>query len=361
MSYTHHMVDDKNEIPDNLQRLRQVLEEVDTIEYQSDTDISGKLNPEQQAAKDDFMGGRRRGPIHWFFDKERFVSNDVRDIRRTKVYTKTRIDDEVYERMIPALRLATILLERNMPLWLQILYGTEKRNEAGKMIIDEDDSKDTDYNRRIFNWIDLPNMARMTAIGWVDNSFAYEHGMNTVGWAAPAHRLNDRHFILLIGCSGEVWHPFKKATDWEKLTYEERCRVYVHFAATLIHEFAHLIGLYRHRRMYARECHEDDDPPQLLNEPIISHWPTRELGFAFENITFGGYLAMHYEHDAYKRARKAPIFKYETKQIPMVWFVDEYGEAYRKADIAPETIIAFMQESTWAGGRPVDIYLWSHA
>lgn len=357
MSNIHHSINITAQIPTEYQLPR------------TDFEVYGPPNPlnrrhasrAEQANLDDFMTGTRSGDINRFWAQDQFMINCTMKIRGDQVYTRRPLSDETYRRIIPALRLATILMERNVDLWCLILYAQEKWDYTRQdRWLDEANFDIKHYHRTEFFTNDLSNITRMTMIGYDTTCTHHEMAASTIIWAAPPHQA--RRMKFGIGCSYSVWEPFTNPTDtWRNTPHEDKCRAWVHMAITLVHEFAHVLQMYRDRDVSLSRCIANDAAPFTVIEPRVPPHGNSELGELFEIKTFGGLMGMVERQHAWRNCTMRTIFDYGNMlDIPQIRITQMVGSDTGTADISPETMVNFMQESTWANGRAVDLYLWRH-
>lgn len=258
--------------------------------------------------------------------------------------------------MKPALRLASILLERHADLWLLLLYGREIHDENCKSYLDEEHFANSDLHRfrEKFLHADLPDMAKFMNFGWFARTSTDDAGMSTIAWAHNSEVPEKDHFIILMSCVEDLWAEFQEDSHWDQYTHEEKCNHWVNLAIILIHEFGHCLAFYRERGLYAQLAAKEKASPQLLDDPLTSFWPASEHGFAFEMAAHGGIFDMF----PLSHAPKGSIFTYKGSRIARMRFMknNNADDTYH-LDIAPETLIAFMQEETWRGDRPVEFIL----
>lgn len=358
MAQTHHLVNNTADIPSDYYLLtRRVLETRDPFNPR----FGAELTQHEQINFDDFMTGGREGDIHEFWRQDQFMTNCIMQIRSDMTYTKLPLCDVTYKRITPALRLATIMMERNMDLWLLVMYATEKYDYVKlDRWLDEANFNVKHYHRTDFTTVVLPEMMSMTLIGYDKTCAPHEFGTTAAIWASlPTEPIDLR---IGVGCSTSVWEPFTSThRHWHNTSHEEKCRAWVHLAVTLVHEFAHTLQMYRDRSFLRERAQATNNSPRANLEPRVSLHKKAELGHAFEIKTFGGIMDMPEERHAWRKCSRPTIFTYDNMlDIPQIMTVSLQGSFTESADISPDTIVHLMQESTWANNRALNLYLWRH-
>lgn len=348
MAFKHTVVVGSADIPSRYTVVRRAFEASET---------QSRLSRQQKSIVKDFMGNANR-KVHPFFNQSRFIENDAILIRDRNLYIKRPLSDRVYNRIKPALRLATILLERHISLWLLLLYGREIHDEDCNSYLDEKNFADDnpDQFREEFLKVDLPRMAKFMNFASFERTSADDAGMSTIAWAENRglEIPENPHFIILMSCTEDIWAPFQENSHWDHFIHEEKCNHWVNLAIILIHEFGHCLALYRERELYVQLSAKDDTSPNILDDPLTPFWPAKEHGYAFEMAAHGGIFDMF----PLSHALKGSIFTHRGSRIARMRFMrDNNVDNTYHLDIAPETIVALMQEETWRGDREVEFVL----
>lgn len=364
MSYKWHPINDPLDIPFEYGYVRRLIEVYDPL----DPPNPESLFPDEAKALNDFMTGGRTDDIDPFWAQDQFMTNCTMQVREDKHFEKTPISDEMYERMKPALRLATVMVQRNVDLWLTILHAPVRfdsripQQHPWRPYFDEEAFTVKDSDRINFKSSILPQMKAMTVIGLDETIDSLTFGTATAIWAATPE--SEARLLIGLACNKEVYGPCTTSEDfWKGLTHEEKCRAWVHLAITLVHEFAHGLHLFRERESLTERAESGRRLPGRIEEyKVLSIFDEAEMGWTFEINTFGAILDMRLKEYAWPDCSQPTIFDYSKMlDVPRILTQGTPGSAERDvADIAPETMVRFMQESTWADDKPLDIYMWQH-
>jgi hypothetical protein len=197
-----------------------------------------------------------------------------------------RMDQNIYERILPGLRLATLFLEHSGAFFSQVLQGELEPRQVKRIIPGSDGG---DWR---FLWInvieELPRSQYFHALLlnlWTkhvaENILFYFDREHKDDWADSHASYQERcRYTIAIGRSLQqyfceaLWHQTKAQT-----------RRYMNFqlAATLIHELAHVAWYYRWWDDRLRDFSEHTE------EGICSHDEEQvELGQSWENWFFKG-------------------------------------------------------------------------
>ncbi len=204
-----------------------------------------------------------------------------------------KLPTHTFERILPALRLATLLLEKSLPWFWNVRYAPYKpfgRQKQTVLELDEgpwtqhkENQIRSDLNtiadryfllHGIHGWDLNATGVSVTCLHNLDADVPEDPDENTyvLCWPERAH--------LLTVIAKEAM-DFIGSSQWLDLPLALQHRCLFQIATLLMHELAHILLSYR------------ADDTLLNNEPYFRRTePTRELGFSWECFMFGGHITV---------------------------------------------------------------------
>jgi hypothetical protein len=206
-----------------------------------------------------------------------------------------RLNEEIYQRILPGLRLATLFFEHSGPFFSQVLQGELEPRKVKRLNIWGEVENWT------VQWVNVIEEVRFsqTLIAMQRDYFAQHLAENTLFYfddaledhwaeARPSYRERCRY---TIGMGKNISRLFCEA-PWHQTKAQTRCFMNFQLATTLIHELAHVAWYYRwwDYRLLRHPDHKE--------EAICSHDEVQiELGQSWETWFFKGCLRpMTLEH-----------------------------------------------------------------
>lgn len=291
--------------------------------------------------------------VHPLFKMENFrlasaedETNLLKDKDPTFDTSAGRMDKKIYERILPGLRLATLLLAHSGPFFSQVLHGDLEARQV-KRIRTRDEVEDW-----TFQWVNVIEEVRFsqTLIATQRESFAQHVAENALfyfdsaledHWGSTRVSYQERcRYTIAIGkklirlfCEG-IWHQTPAQT-----------RRYMNFqlATTIIHELAHVAW-------YSRWWNERLlDDTQYTEEAICSHDEEQvELGQSWENWFFKGSLCPINCFDVLKPPRwEGYTWAPFTKDYLNGESISYPDAAYGCTAVASWSINRFFQKERW--------------
>ncbi|KAI1622593.1 hypothetical protein EDD37DRAFT_696035 [Exophiala viscosa] len=269
---------------------------------------------------------------------------------------------EMYERMMPALRLATLFLKTSTPVMARIRYAPFAHfslTEGGQVFkaLDEAGWRETPEKLKSFEQ-DLLRMCTPYRITVVSNDCpmvletdAAREGQNVCAISDLQHH-HDHKSPLKVDCPHTAlstqWIEFLRSPDWDTMDVSDKYSQLLSLALTLVHELAHAVWSYRKASEleYDRRCPKWTKLPRgHLREPRYGSMEWAELGYVAEMMIMGGLQElMHLEVNINLLGEKVP---YLRKDIHFAQ-LDNNGSVVSVQTMEPMYTQVFFNGATWA-------------
>lgn len=248
--------------------------------------------------------------------------------------------DVVYERMKPALRLATLFLRQVFPQMAKVRYAAIDNGVLS------DDWQPTDANLQSFD----QDLMRMRSEYFILLDYPNSPSVpdTLVEFGATCLFYNARQpppLRKVYTQTGLSWDLMKWYTDdsWDTQPAINKCCTNFMMATTLLHELVHAVHAYRHLPLIEEEYHRNGGQNLTLNkEPKLSAGHRRELGFAIELELFGGIPAS---------GDPGTPFEEKLSRRPSRLYLstlNDYGFPDDGNPVGNASVFAFFDSSTWA-------------
>ena len=316
-------------------------------------------------AHDGFVWGQNVGKIHPLFRLTAFSNVEV--YRKDAVsFVNHPMSSTFYTAIRPALRLATILLERSRPFFMSILYADLHTVSDANELPELDSRYMAQLVRRDLERYekDLDKFSQRLCVCWLKQPRTHRCCTYTIYGAATVNHVPhienvDDSLIYRISCIDDMWQTMMLEGHSEENTHESRLVGYIGIATTLLHELAHALWYYRHRHeiMLSWQRHTDFDLQEPQYDYNINQEPNDELGFAWERWMFGGELWPG-EGTAYGPCGKQfwiPAF--DGRHGLELRKVDYEGRPRPSEPVANTSVRALLLEDTWSRGSAIPLYL----
>lgn len=204
-----------------------------------------------------------------------------------------KLPAHIFERILPALRLSTLFLEKSLPWFWNVRYapyktfGKPKRTE---LQLDEGEWTQAMENqiRRDLNIIAQRYFILHGLHGWELNATGASTSVRfNLDADVPEDPDEDEYVIFwqkkehLLTVIAKEAIEFIGSPQWLGLPLAIQHRCLFQFAVLMMHELAHIANFYR------------SEEALLNNEPYFRRTePTRELGFSWEYYMFGGLITV---------------------------------------------------------------------
>ena len=200
-----------------------------------------------------------------------------------------------YERLRPALHLATILLNNAQPFFMTIMTGKTyvHVDDNGKRWVTLQSLDPKSLTAAQYTQYDqgLKELAKITGICWLPSRFTgccdELCGQCESLYLTFLGQINSR-VVHRFSISSRAWQAFGDP-HWKEASLEQKCYLWFHFTVTLVHEFAHV--MWRERTIDHQFKAVDDSLDGRVacyREPIILPSYVQELGEIWESLQFGG-------------------------------------------------------------------------
>lgn len=202
------------------------------------------------------------------------------------------LDQRIYQRMEPGLRLATLLLEQSGPFFSQLMHGQLQSRQIRKI---EPLGDVKDWRIRWTNVVENPHFPSHVIAGQLrtfadhvtENSLIYFpiDKTGTGAWADTRATFKDRCRCRYAIGIGSLLADVICQPQWHRTSAQGRRYYNFQLALTLVHELAHV----------AWRCRRYNDiiqDPDTENDEVLL-WPNEEqieLGQSWEYWFFGGEL-----------------------------------------------------------------------
>ena len=229
-------------------------------------------------------------------DTPRMECKKYRDRPLSEVDKRARCRElpaNIYERIQPALRLASLFLEKSLPWFFNVRYapyqsfGTSKQKELrldkGDWTQPKEDRIRRDLNiiaqryfilHGLYGWELNATGASLSVRANLDADVPEDPDENeyTIYWSKKEH-------LLTVIAKETI--EFMGSQRWLDLPLAMQQRCLFQLALLMVHELAHIVNFYR------------SEEALLNNEPYYRRTePTRELGFSWEYYMFGGLVGV---------------------------------------------------------------------
>ncbi|KIW20397.1 hypothetical protein PV08_00972 [Exophiala spinifera] len=305
-------------------------------------------------------------PIHplWRYSNFRNVTFKREPETHPNLYEidepENNIDEVVYDRMKPGLRLATLFLEQATPELARIYYaGLEPvANAAGHPGQRLREWRDTPAKQRALN-NELTRVAKWYRITKLEDQggdpqdvcpHIKEDTAVTDLEYAPGHTRPLPIFWPRTSMS-EVWQAFFERRDWDTIGETEKEIRLLLLAVTLIHELAHVVWFHRLTAKYvlARKRGPQDFSDLDFNEsePMFEGRPWAECGYVIEETMLGGFLS--YSNSVRNMNTPAGFSIPPTDRVLFTrkWWTAPGQGVWRVNAVKPYWISEFFSEDTW--------------
>ncbi|KAF2491166.1 hypothetical protein BU16DRAFT_566079 [Lophium mytilinum] len=303
------------------------------------------------------------------------LSNDIHHLFQKSRWVTASVDnfEEVYERMTPALQLASRFITSEaaiLPYWPHVLFG--------KRVQVHENDENLDYLEISSNELcpEAVDRVREAFSGLSENislAFMEENPTNTSleGLCGATFRERERSVETTgIPFSEDAWPPVENgkphptitlnahyheffASRYSNATRRKRLRVLFCFAVTLIHETVHAFCFSTHPTW--------KEEPWYNKESISSAGHRQEMGFAWERFMFGGRTDAWYPMEKlralhYQEVRDLPPVKEDTLMVDgkEAKFLGSYqpasaqGKRFVHDCIPLEWIASWFSDERWA-------------
>lgn len=317
-----------------------------------------ELNDLLSRQKGWFLNTSDGGNIHPFFRKEIFSNVEINE-KWDSPLDAFPVADDFYDRLRPALKLATAMLKRSRDFWVLVSKAPITIDPATQTKCFT--PKYLNQNLRPFySEIDkaLELMAQTTRVCWfeTDTNQPLEPAGETLPSYVPC--IDHRPYRLRLRmalCDSLV--AALADPNFDNKPAVEQCAVYINIAITLLHELAHCLHLHRHREELITG-YETFGRLQMPPEPSLAPSLQRELGFMFEISLMGGVVRTgHYEHI---NAEGRPIYRPQydgTKGLQLHLPAANCRTHEEGYTISENSIVALLHENTWRPRASVPLYL----
>lgn len=235
-----------------------------------------------------------KNDIHPLWKQDNFRMGSRREMVERCVFgldwddASSRMPDDLYKTIEPALRLASMFLAYSRPFYMMILRANEVPVKGINVLVREGLLQ----NRTMLqcldpNWLPRPEdeKAYDEAIGEIAGDFRLYCGDNSstifpdsLVYAATNHASSPRFWIYNFFAS-DYFEEFA-SSRFRHISVQQRHRLLFQFTITLLHELAHVM---------LRKRRQNDVFLQYEPEPLFEpNDVTAELGHAWETWAFGG-------------------------------------------------------------------------
>lgn len=264
----------------------------------------------------------------------------------------------VYERLEPALALASILLDRARhfmePIMFAPLIESSRWNPYPYPALEDWEPNEDDSRRYDDQIRDLCKTFQ------VYRSSAHSDGKDQRWQFGSTSRIaneSGQEDVIFTAISGETIDLIS-ADDWDLLAIEEQQVVSLLLAITLVHELAHAVDFKRRDTFKRTMGHERMLLPEHVESAFYPHESLQELGWRLEYELFGGELRNGRCSDFGKEGDMIMDGSEELMFSPYNFKKEELESSYVMPDEAVNALFAL---STWinAAGqlRPLKLYL----
>ncbi len=259
---------------------------------------------------------------------------------------------QLYERMEPALRLATLFLIMANGDLARIMYGSleTQNNEAGQPEQRLKDWRGTPAKLKAFEreLVQISKQYRFTWLPYLaanlqeDCPYEKTDTAITEVMMCPLHQRPFKKYYVQSAL-GTHWREFLERWDWDTMDQAEKDSRLLLLAVTLIHELAHavwchrLTSFYEYNQRYPGKL--DFDP----TEPKMGMRSWAECGYVVEEMTLGGFLSFS------NVVPSTTIPPYPVPPVNKVLFttINPQTGVWRINEVRPYDVAEFFNPDTW--------------
>lgn len=301
--------------------------------------------------------------IHPFFAEERFSNINIYNTDET-TFGNHPFSDDFHDRLRPALRLASAMIEKSRIFWVFVL----------KARIFFDSNGDPNWNLRDLN----PSLRRM----WpqVEEELEYLSENTQICWFPDCHP-GDEVVYGMTAAINKPYLPVDRSTlrfrmsvssafitalndpDFRYKPRGEQHNFYLLLAVTLVHELAHCLYLYRIREHLQEELTgegELDGGIDLtrVHDPITGSAPDQEVGWLFEVLLFGGTFQANGDgqQDSRDGINNRKPFD-GSRSLKFILYDDDADGQFTIHKISDETMLMLLHERGWRTNVPQSMFL----
>lgn len=308
-------------------------------------------------------------PLHSYHDLEGFPIHEIWQWERfcsTSLFEKVPLEEldtaehdfppEIYDRMVPGLRLATLMLEKILPDLARLRFG-EFETKASSGNLEE---------RVLTSCHIVPeseiSLMRQELTEMCDYRILVLPDQNSDGATTYKIETNPTNRAVYIQSAiGSSWLKYLSSPEWDGNTQslDDRNARYVLLACLLIHELAHVVWFRRLLPLAEDEFVRTGKVLVNFPEPkFTSSDVFREVGFAIELQIFGGFLwATNEKGENFGNIDWSPTEKEDFGDIPEsmkekkgvvgISRVTASGKTYGRHKVTPQSIGALFNPSLW--------------
>ncbi|KAF7511776.1 hypothetical protein GJ744_003507 [Endocarpon pusillum] len=286
--------------------------------------------------------------IHPIWRRENFRVGDIEEEARLLLKNDASwdrdtlpLEQKIYQRIEPGLRLASLLLQQSGPFFSQVLYGMLQPGRVRRL------HPLGEVEQWRIRWVDV-----------LENSLTYLSSDSSVDcpWGETRTQLKERsRYAVGIGPSlaQVILQP-----QWHKCSAQTRRYYNFQLATTLVHELAHVAWICRCWDDYL----EDPDTAREDEEAILSPSEEQmELGQSWENWFFGCELRPIETEDTTPPKWLGYACAPFTQDSGNPLSIQNRNSRYGATAIPAQYINQFLQKERWAahmdGDQPFSIHL----
>ncbi|EXJ91342.1 hypothetical protein A1O1_04454 [Capronia coronata CBS 617.96] len=256
----------------------------------------------------------------------------------------------LYERLEPALKLATLFLKIVLPALAKIRYAMFRTFGSGSQTVRilSDSWRVTDHKLQSFER-ELERMCRyyrITLIGAGERDVPDGHFETAITGCIG----NDDNYptskpVIVQSAITIDWLRYLTSEGWDTTDATEKYSKYVLMATTLVHELAHAVWCHRMLPLlnveyqYSGQVTFDRPEPRFMSTDGFE-----EMGYVIELQLFGGLLA--FPHLGTPTTAENTVR--QTPERLFLTIVDIDGRAAAVHELTTETIFSFFHPQTWA-------------
>ncbi|KAL2428391.1 hypothetical protein ABEF95_002485 [Exophiala dermatitidis] len=288
--------------------------------------------------------------IHPLWRREAFRKSEVADLLPIPELDQKEheVTPAQYERMKPALKLATVLLGAVFTDLAKVRYGMVREEVRGFGIdrVLTDHWRVTDEKLRSFER-ELMRIARYYRItvhigdggdvtGDIERPCTRTECTGNIANYPTYNRV-----VVQTALSTDLSH-FLTVDGWDDIDGAEKYRWYVLVGTTLVHELAHAVWDHRMLPVVEDEFAQHGCITRELPEPrFVSKDSFAEIGFAIEHQLFEGLIA--FGHSGIPTTAEAIL---PPDRVTLT-IIDHRGRATAVHQLTADTILAFFKPETW--------------
>ncbi|EXJ93128.1 hypothetical protein A1O3_01685 [Capronia epimyces CBS 606.96] len=294
--------------------------------------------------------------IHPLWRIEAFRLSKYSDLLPLPILDQSQYDlpAALYQRMEPALKLATLFLRLVLPDLAKVRYGAVTTHVFGSQLERTltDFWRETDHKLRSFEG-ELARMCRyyrITVVGTGERDCPQGH----IETAITGCIGNDSNWptstsVIVQSAITIEWLRYLADDNWHTLDAAEKYSRYVIMATTLVHELGHAVWCHRMLPCVKDEYHRAGTVTADRPEPrFVSQDGFVEIGYAIELQLFGGLLA--FPHLGTPTAAETRSRQMHDRLL--LTMIDVDGRAAAVHQLTTNTIFALFRPETWFQSRP---------